>query len=209
VLAPSELSASRADELSGLYEGWWWTEGTRLHFRKGGALGANALALPGGTIIVTDELAALIRHDGEFAAVAAHEVGHVMLNHSMRNLVQVAGAGLVLGWILGDLSAVTDVVLVGAPTVLQQLSYSRRFENEADQYSLVFLQQAGYSAACFAGLLEKLGEAHDIGEQRFPDYMSSHPNMGARVALGKDAAPCDEATAEQAQRAPSGDSSPS
>ncbi|NND44503.1 MAG: M48 family metallopeptidase, partial [Xanthomonadales bacterium] len=190
VLEPSALSATRTGELSELYSSWWWTEGTELLFRKGSGLGANALALPGGTVIITDELASLLQYDGEFAAVAAHEVGHVMLNHSMRNLVQVAGAGLVLGWVLGDLSAITDIVLVGAPTVLQQLSYSRRFENEADQYSLLFLQQTGYSAACFASLLEKLGEAHDVRGQRFPDYLSSHPNMGDRIALGDDALPC-------------------
>jgi Zn-dependent protease with chaperone function len=190
VLAPSELPRPRSDALSKLYGELWWTEGTDLQLRKGRALGANALALPGGTVIITDELAALIEHDGEFVAVLAHEVGHVALNHSMRNLVQVAGAGLVLGWVLGDLSAVTDIVLVGAPTLLQQLSYSRRFENEADQYSLLFLEHSGYSASCFASLLEKLGDAHDIGERSYPDFLSSHPNMGARIALGQDSKPC-------------------
>jgi Zn-dependent protease with chaperone function len=190
LMAPSELPEPRSDALKKLYGELWWTEGSDLQFRKGRALGANALALPGGTVVITDELAALIEHDGEFVAVLAHEMGHVALNHSMRNLVQVAGVGLVLGWILGDLSAVTDIVLVGAPTLLQQLSYSRRFENEADQYSLLFLEHSGYSASCFASLLEKLGDAHDIGESSYPDFLSSHPNIGARIALGQDSEPC-------------------
>ena len=47
-------------------------------FRKGAVMGANAIALPSGTIIFTDELVRLAGHDDELAAVLAHEIGHVV-----------------------------------------------------------------------------------------------------------------------------------
>ncbi len=103
-------------------------------------MGANAFALPGGTIIFTDEIVELAEDDGELVAVFAHERGHVVNNHSMRNLMQSAGVTFVLGWMLGDLTMITDVVLVGAPVLLQQMSYSRSFEREADEYALMILR---------------------------------------------------------------------
>jgi Zn-dependent protease with chaperone function len=190
VLAPSELAESKRDALTHLYGKLRSVSGTKLLYRNGGALGANAFALPGGTIVLTDELVELIDSDGEFIAVAAHETGHVALNHSMRNLVQAAGAGLVLGWILGDLSAVTDLALVGVPGILQQLSYSRKLETEADQYALGWLSFTGYSPACLSSLLTKLADRHGGDDERFPDFFSSHPSTASRTALGDSVEPC-------------------
>jgi predicted Zn-dependent protease len=120
----------------------------------------------------------------------AHEVGHVFHNHSMRNVVQTAGMSMVLSWILGDLSMVTDVILVGVPSLLQQLSYSRNLESEADQFALHMLESQGYSAQCFSSLMSKLSESHDISDSQFPDYLSSHPNMKSRIDLGASAENC-------------------
>ncbi|MGM0595197.1 MAG: M48 family metallopeptidase, partial [Pseudomonadota bacterium] len=57
----------------------------QLQFRKGGkTLGANAFALPSGTIVMTDELVALSNNDEELIAILAHEVGHVVHRHGLR-----------------------------------------------------------------------------------------------------------------------------
>jgi len=191
LLKPSELSAEKKHQMDDAFDELeWWANGTSLEFRKGDALGANALALPGGTIIITDELLEMIEYDGEFYAVMAHEFGHIKSNHSMRNLVQVAGISMVLSWMLGDLSLVTDMVLVGVPTILQQLSYSRKFENEADQFALIMLKHKGYSTACFSSLIEKLSKAHESSDSDIPSYLSSHPESRSRIALGKSDRSC-------------------
>lgn len=190
VLAPSELAESKRDAITRLYAKLRVVSGTNLLYRKGGAIGPNAFALPGGTIVFTDELVELIDSDGEFIAVAAHETGHVTLNHSMRNVVQAAGVGLVLSWIVGDLSAVTDIALVGVPGILQQLSYSRTLEAEADQFSLALLRLSDYSPACLASVLAKLADHHDGADGRFPDFLSSHPSTASRIALGESIEPC-------------------
>src|SRR5690606_15157282 len=60
-----------------------------LDFRRG--LGANAFALPGGAIVVTDGLVEAARaaglQDDAIAGVLAHEIGHVAHRHTTRMLV--------------------------------------------------------------------------------------------------------------------------
>lgn len=186
----SSIPLNRQQEIQGLFGPLPWANESRLLIRKGQAVGANALALPGGTIIVTDELLELIEYDGEFAAVMTHELAHVKQNHSMRILLQSAGASLVLSWLLGDLSLVTDFVLVGAPTLLQQLSYSRRLEREADAISIMLLKTKGYPPRCFASLMQKLSEYHGVEDFTLPSYLSSHPLMASRVEMADEGMPC-------------------
>jgi Peptidase family M48 len=50
----------------------------KLIFRASPRIGANAFALPGGTIIMTDELVAAAKSDDEIAGVLAHEIAHVI-----------------------------------------------------------------------------------------------------------------------------------
>ena len=164
---------------------------TELLFRDGQALGANALALPGGTIIFTDQLVELMEYDGELLAVMGHEVGHVAHRHGLQNLLQTVGAATVLGWVFGDLSLVTDIALVSAPTILQQMSYSRGFEEAADRYAHDVLQAKGYPVACMASAMRKLeqhlGEAHDS----VPGFLLSHPRFDARIAAAEGGPDCD------------------
>jgi Zn-dependent protease with chaperone function len=58
----------------------------QLLFRDGGSVGANAFALPGGTVIATDQFIQLSENDDEIIAVLAHEIGHVRHQHSLRQI---------------------------------------------------------------------------------------------------------------------------
>jgi Zn-dependent protease with chaperone function len=61
----------------------------QLVFRSS-RIGPNALALPGGTLIMTDELVELLQGDTDVVvAVLAHELGHVRHRHGLRAVVQV------------------------------------------------------------------------------------------------------------------------
>ncbi len=59
-----------------------------VEFRASPIIGANAFALPGGIVIVTDQLMQLAEHDDEILAVLAHEIGHVKHRHVLRGLPQ-------------------------------------------------------------------------------------------------------------------------
>lgn len=185
---PSELPESEQYRLRALLGRLPDNEDFKLTFRTG--FGANALALPGGTIIVTDELVELVENDNEILAVLAHEAGHVTGRHGMRNIIQSAGVATLMAWLLGDLSAVIDFALVTAPVTLQQLSYARGFEREADAYARDVLEQLGASPACFAEILLKIEASHGGRASAFPRYLLTHPTTEERAEMTAGAPPC-------------------
>ncbi|OYU44310.1 MAG: hypothetical protein CFE44_13645 [Burkholderiales bacterium PBB4] len=123
-----------------------------LVFRKS-KLGPNALALPGGTMVMTDELVQLADGDTRMLmAVLAHEMGHVQQRHGMRKAVQASALGAVAGLVLGDFST----VLAAMPVLLGQAHYSRDAEREADAHAAQILAAAGISPAVMVPLFDKL-----------------------------------------------------
>jgi Zn-dependent protease with chaperone function len=125
---------------------------SRLLIRHSEDIGPNALALPGGTMLLTDDMARLLQHDTKvIAGVLAHELGHVQHRHGMRMLVQVGVLGFVTSTLWGDYSG----VLATVPLWLGQAHYSREAEREADAYSVTVLRDAGLSPAVMVRLFER------------------------------------------------------
>jgi len=156
----------------------------RLEFRQGGRLGPNALALPGGTIVVTDELVRLLEDNPRaLVGVLGHELGHVKHRHGMRLTLRASAVGLATGVMLGDFS----VALAGAPALLAQQSYSRGFEREADDYALTVLRGAGINPAVMVGFFERMKKLHEEGgdgdDSVFAAAFSSHPADDERIAF--------------------------
>ena len=125
---------------------------SRLLIRHSEDIGPNALALPGGTMLLTDDMARLLQHDTQvIAGVLAHELGHVQHRHGVRMLVQVGVLGFVTSTLWGDYSG----VLATVPLWLGQAHYSREAEREADAYSVTVLRDAGLSPAVMTRLFER------------------------------------------------------
>jgi Zn-dependent protease with chaperone function len=128
-----------------------WT----LHFQgtpKGG-MGPNAFALPGGHIVVTDELVELLKDRPDvLIGVLGHELGHVQHQHGMRSVVQVGVLSAVAGLVLGDIST----LLSTAPVLLGHAAYSRDFEHEADRAAARLMRANGWDPAGFDVLFERL-----------------------------------------------------
>ncbi len=126
-----------------------------VNFRGGGAIGANAFALPDGTVIFTDEIVHLAKNDDELLAVLAHEIGHVKYRHAVRSAIQGSVIGFAVTMLTGDLSAASNL-LAGLPVLITTMSYSRNFEREADDNSLVFLDANHIARHYFVDLMERL-----------------------------------------------------
>jgi Zn-dependent protease with chaperone function len=125
-------------------------------FRKS-RIGANALALPGGTIIVTDELVTAFGDDDDlYIGVLGHELGHLRQRHGMRAVVQVSAIGALVSVVVGDASS----VLATAAAYLGQASYSRDAEREADAESVRVLKAARISPRVMVTAFAKLTAAH-------------------------------------------------
>jgi Zn-dependent protease with chaperone function len=148
----------------------------QLLFRDSPLLGANAMALPGGAVVVTDALVNLSHNDEEVLAVIAHELGHVRHRHSLRLALQSIGAGAILVAVTGDIGSVTDLA-AGLPSLLLQKGYSRDMEREADAYALAWLNTACIPPRRFADLLGRL----DKGDSGRTSLLSSHPGTRERI----------------------------
>lgn len=127
----------------------------KVSFRGGGVIGANAFALPDGTMIFTDEIVHLAKNDDELLAVLAHEIGHVKYRHTIRAAIQGSVISFGVAMLTGDLSAASSL-LAGLPVLITTMSYSRNFEREADDNSLLFLDANHVARHHFVDLMERL-----------------------------------------------------
>ena len=112
----------------------------QLEFRQS-SIGPNAFALPGGTMVMTDELVELVKDDDVLMGVLGHELGHVTHRHGMRQLVHVTAMQAALGVAFGDYGSLITM----APLLLGSMAYSRDHEREADLESLRFMRAARVS----------------------------------------------------------------
>lgn len=150
----------------------------RLLFRDGGAVGANAFALPGGSIVVTDQIVELTENDDELAGVLGHELAHVVEQHSLQQIYRAVGWVFLAGLVAGDSGQLVEeaVAQVGA---LQSLSYSRAFETSADIYSARLMHTLGRDPLAFIALLERVTlECGQSCEES--SLLSSHPGTADR-----------------------------
>lgn len=165
----------------------------RVRFFTAKGIGANAFALPDGTVIFMDDMVKLSAHDDELLTVLAHEVGHVVHRHGMRTLIQNSLFAFALLAITGDVSGSSELFL-GLPVLLTKLSYSRRFEREADDFALSYLKKQGIVPVHFANLMRRIEKNRatastpsDSGVHDRPskpgwrDFLSTHPSMKERL----------------------------
>ena len=156
----------------------------RLEFRKS-AIGPNAFALPGGPIVLTDEL--YERVDGDPAiliGVLGHELGHLRHRHGMRMLVQASVLSAAAGALYGDFSTLFSQI----PVLLGQASYSRGFEHEADVDSVRLMKASGVSPAVMARFFVRVrqpkpGDKSASAPQSppIPIALASHPADQERI----------------------------
>lgn len=157
-----------------------------LQFRDSEGMGANAFALPDGTIVFTDQLMSLL-NDEEFLAIAAHEMGHVAGDHGMRSVIASTSLLVTVTLITGDSEAISEM-LITAPTLLMQLSYSRDLEEEADDYAMEYMQKVDLPLGHFVSAMTKLMNDHGMDEdsKRWMTYLSTHPNPMDRIVKFKE-----------------------
>lgn len=149
-----------------------------LLYRNSKTIGANAFALPGNQIVITDQLIEKAKHDEEIIAVLAHELGHVKHKHILRMMFQSIGSGVVLVMITGDISNYSDLA-AGIPAILLQQGYSRDMEDEADTFALSTLVKAHIPPHRFADILMRIDP--ESNNTSTTTLFSSHPDTRERI----------------------------
>lgn len=205
-LTPSTLPAARQADLrqrfdalvqqvpAGLQRDSGYAPRWNLQFRAG--MGANAFALPGGTVVLTDGLVARASAPGlgddALLGVLAHEMGHVIHRHTTRMVVEQGVLNIGLGLALGDASAIVST----GSSLLTGLAYRRQHETEADCFSAALMRQAGVPTAPMADLLVAISAPAPPGAQAgvkgahsrpapaggaWITLLSSHPDTAGRA----------------------------
>lgn len=186
----STLAMSRQQELRQLFnqltKGLQHAGSYRLEFRLGSEIGANAFALPGGIIVMTDELVNLAKNDNELLAVLAHELGHQEYRHVMRRVLQSSAIVVIVAAVTGDVSAMSSVT-IAVPTVLIESGYSRQLEAEADSFAFDLLKKYGLSPVLFANIMERLSKNMPEFDGVL-QYTQSHPATSERIRTAQQAA---------------------
>lgn len=159
--------------------------GIRVHFRNAEkSFGANALALPGGSVVMTDQLVELAHHDEELIAILAHEIGHIAERHALRRTVQASALSLFALLVFGDVSSV-PALAASIPVILTEMGYSRDFEREADLYAIRALRDSGIAPQRLGDILSRLDPEHSGSS-----YLSTHPPTPERIdMIGRHARP--------------------
>ena len=179
ILLPSKIANARREELNARFRALrlpgGGTADSALLFRRSAQLGANAFTLPDGTIIVLDDLVALVKDDRRMMAILAHELGHAHAHHGLQLLLQSSAVGLFLSLYIGDISQ----LLAAAPAALLQAKYSQDHERQADDYGAGLLLNNGMSPLLLADALGDLAKSRpgSVGGE----YLASHPSTDERI----------------------------
>ena len=145
----------------------------------------NAFALPGGKMAIHTGLILKAESAEEVLGVMAHEMAHVELQHSMRNLVEMVGLYGITSAVLGDVSGIAAILVNNAP-YLMQMKFSRDHEREADAMGFQYLMKANIDPRGMVAFFEKIQKEHD--EAGAPDMdgalsmLSTHPATKERIA---------------------------
>lgn len=148
----------------------------------------NAFACPGGTILVTRGLLANTRNEEELAAVLAHEIAHVTLQHGVAaiqkaNLAEAftyLGAGAAQATMkqedLQKLTGLFDQSVGDIVKTLVTTGYSRDAELAADALGREFLAGAGYDPQALASVLGCMQDHGGAG-----GMFATHPAPKERI----------------------------
>ena len=177
---PSKLNQQRQSELRDKMRSMLANpDDYQVEFRYCEIIGANALALPSGIIIFTDDMVKLARHDHELLGVFAHEVAHVDYRHTLRHILQDSIAGLLIVMLTGDVGSASSMA-AAIPTVLLQTKFSRDFEREADMQAAGLMVRLNLEPVHLANILKRLEKEYGSDDED-AGFLSTHPLTKERV----------------------------
>lgn len=144
----------------------------------------NAVASPGGMILVHSGLLEASSDPSEVAAVLGHEMQHVFERHGLRRIVQAAGVGIAIVVLLGDSGEITTMLAKGASEI-GLLSFTRDEERSADAGGFELLVDAGFDPNGAERMFRLLTTQ---GEVELPEFLSAHPITDERISAAARAA---------------------
>ncbi len=138
----------------------------------------NALAAPGGHIVVFNGLLREAASAEEVAGVIGHEIGHVVNRDATRLALRTAGTAGILGLLIGDFSGGAVVLLLAERLI--SANYSQDAETSADQFAYELLNDAAVPTTPLGDFFDRMAVL--VGESSGAlSHLASHPDISARA----------------------------
>jgi predicted Zn-dependent protease len=133
----------------------------------------NAMALPGGYIIITRGMLEKLETEAQLASILGHEASHITLRHSAAAMSQQIGMSILLAAVLSQASSQGAATAAQLGTQLVGLKYSRDNEREADKYGMDYMVKAGYDPR---GMVETMDMLNRENKIKPIEFFSTHPS---------------------------------
>lgn len=147
----------------------------------------NAFCLPGGKIVVYTGILPVAKTDAGLATVMGHEMAHATNRHGSERLLQQKATQTFMTGVqfsIGDMSYEQRRAIMGAIGAGAQygilMPFSRDHESEADAVGLLYMARAGYDPREAIAFWERMEQSSGRGAP--PEFMSTHPSHGTRIA---------------------------
>lgn len=137
----------------------------------------NAIALPGGHIVVFSGLLDQVESENELAMVLGHELGHYAHRDHLRRLGRGFGVTVAAMLFLGKDSFFTD--FVSSTFLTFESGYSRQQESAADSYGLDLLVARYGHAGGASDLFRRMSADSDT---KIAYLFASHPHPQDRIS---------------------------
>ncbi len=142
----------------------------------------NALALPGGQILIFRGLLEFVEDGDELSGVLAHEIGHVILRHPLEVAIKGASVSILASLVVGDITG--GAAIAGVAGALLSAAYGQRAERDADALGIELLNDAGLDSRKLVDLFERFAHrAHAL--EGALSLLSSHPLSQERAQTAR------------------------
>jgi predicted Zn-dependent protease len=156
----------------------------------------NAFATSGGHIFITRGLIACADSEDSLAAVIAHELGHIQLQHSIKSIknsritnaiITTASSAARAAGVeqLKELADIMDESVNEIITTLIDKGYTQEQEFEADTAAMSLLAAAGYDPA---GLIAMIRQLEKNQGNQSGGIIKTHPSPSQRLERAQDTA---------------------
>ncbi|MGO2148089.1 M48 family metalloprotease [Halomonas sp.] len=152
----------------------------------------NAFAVPGGVVGINSGLFSFAEDEGAFVSVIAHELGHLSQRHYARGSARAeqtqlpAMAAMLAGMLVaasgGGEAGLAAAMGSQAALIQDQLSYSRRFEQEADRIGLQAMADAGYDPHAMVRMFSAMQRLARLQGGNPPEFLLTHPVSDSRLS---------------------------
>jgi predicted Zn-dependent protease len=153
----------------------------KVHIRESKDI--NALALPGGHIVLLSGLLKEVNSENELAMVLAHELGHFVHRDHLRGLGRSLVFLLLSSMFFGTDSQVSKFITTAITNA--EMKFSQAQEKAADLYALQLLNRTYGQVAGAIDFYEKIAAREKLGW--FFYLFATHPYPKSRIAALKEA----------------------